>query len=200
MAETNNHQPDEISLGEEKEARARARVKRNVQRARKGNGLNLFDLFVIFVVLVIVVLLILGVRVTDLFGSRTVGRACRLEYQVCFSSVDDSFASAIAKGNGLYDADTKSGMGTVSAVEATPSKALTLIASSSTEDKTGELIILPGRVDITVTVVVDALYVEGTGYTVNGRAIRIGSAYTLRFPGYVGNGVCINLTEVGNAT
>ena len=198
MAETNNRQPDEISLGEEKEARARARVKRNVQRARKGNGLNLFDLFVIFVVLVIVVLLILGVRVTDLFGSRTVGRACRVEYQVHFSAVDDSFASAIAKGNGLYDADTKSGMGTVSAVEATPSKAL--IASSSTEDKTGELIILPGRVDITVTVVVDALYVEGTGYTVNGRAIRIGSAYTLRFPGYVGNGVCINLTEVGNAT
>ena len=53
---------------------------------------------------------------------------------------------------------------------------------------------------VTVTVVVDALYVEGTGYTVNGRAIRIGSAYTLRFPGYVGNGVCIHLTEVGNAT
>lgn len=198
MAENNNRQPDEISLGEEKDARARARVKRNVQRARKGNGLNLFDLFVIFVVLVIVALLILGVRVTDLFGSRTVGRACRVEYQICFSAVDDSFANAIAKGDGLYDADTKSGMGVVLAVEASPSKAP--IVSSSTEDQTGELIILPGRVDITVTVVVDALYVEGTGYTVNGRAIRIGSAYTLRFPGYVGNGVCIHLTEVGNAT
>jgi hypothetical protein len=198
MAETNNHQLDEISLGEEKEARARARVKRNVQRARKGNGLNLFDLFVIFVVLVIVALLILGVRVTDLFGSRTVGRACRVEYQICFSAVDDSFANAIAKGDGLYDADTKSGMGVVLAVEASPSKAP--IVSSSTEDQTGELVTLPGRVDITVTVVVDALYVEGTGYTVNGRAIRIGSAYTLRFPGYVGNGVCIYLTEVGNAT
>jgi hypothetical protein len=198
MAENNNRQPDEISLGEEKDARARARVKRNVQRARKGNGLNLFALFVIFVVLVIVALLILGVRVTDLFGSRTVGRACRVEYQICFSAVDDSFANAIAKGDGLYDADTKSGMGVVLAVEASPSKAP--IVSSSAEDQTGELIILPGRVDVTVTIVVDALYVEGTGYTVNGRAIRIGSAYTLRFPGYVGNGVCIHLTEVGNAT
>jgi hypothetical protein len=198
MAENNNRQPDEISLGEEKDARARARVKRNVQRARKGNGLNLFDLFVIFVVLVIVALLILGVRVTDLFGSRTVGRACRVEYQICFSAVDDSFANAIAKGDGLYDADTKSGMGVVLAVEASPSKAP--IVSSSTEDQTGELVTLPGRVDLTVTVVVDALYVEGTGYTVNGRAIRIGSAYTLRFPGYVGNGVCVHLTEVGNAT
>ena len=198
MAENNNRQPDEISLGEEKDARARARVKRNIQRARRGNGLNLFDLFVIFVVLVIVALLILGVRVTDLFGSRTVGRACRVEYQICFSAVDDSFANAIAKGDGLYDADTKSGMGVVLAVEASPSKAP--IVSSSTEDQTGELVTLPGRVDVTVTVVVDALYVEGTGYTVNGRAIRIGSAYTLRFPGYVGNGVCIHLTEVGNAT
>jgi hypothetical protein len=160
--------------------------------------LNLFDLFVIFVVLVIVALLILGVRVTDLFGSRTVGRACRVEYQICFSAVDDSFANAIAKGDGLYDADTKSGMGVVLAVEASPSKAP--IVSSSTEDQTGELVTLPGRVDVTVTIVVDALYVEGTGYTVNGRAIRIGSAYTLRFPGYVGNGVCIYLTEVGNAT
>jgi hypothetical protein len=198
MAENNNRQPDEISLGEEKDARARARVKRNVQRARRGNGLNLFDLFVIFVVLVIVALLILGVRVTDLFGSRTVGRACHVEYQICFSAVDDSFANAIAKGDGLYDADTKSGMGVVLAVEASPSKAP--IVSSSTEDQTGELVTLPGRVDVTVTIVVDALYVEGTGYTVNGRAIRIGSAYTLRFPGYVGNGVCVQLTEVGNAT
>jgi hypothetical protein len=120
-----------------------------------------------------------------------------VEYQICFSAVDDSFANAIAKGDGLYDADTKSGMGTVSAVEATPSKALTLIASSSTEDQTGELVTLPGRVDVTVTVVVDALYVEGTGYTVNGRALRIGNAYTLRFPNYVGNGICVRLDEVG---
>ena len=47
MAENNNRQPDEISLGEDKEVRARARVKRNVQRVRKGNRLNLL-IFLLF--------------------------------------------------------------------------------------------------------------------------------------------------------
>ncbi len=196
MAENNNRQPEEISLGEDKDARARARVKRNVQRSRKGSGLNLFDLFVIFVVLVIVALLVMGVRVSDVFGADDSGRECRIEYQIRFSAVDEAFAHAITQGNALYDADTKSGMGAVSAIATTPSKLM--LTFSSAEGKAGELVPLPGRVDITVTITADAIYTKGVGYTINSRALRIGDSYTLRFPGYVGNGVCIKLTEVGN--
>jgi hypothetical protein len=66
MADNNNtHPSDEIMLGEDKEARLRARAKRNLQRANKKNGrfFNAFDLVVIFIVLVALTLLVLGVRV-----------------------------------------------------------------------------------------------------------------------------------------
>ena len=194
MAENNtSRRTDEISIGEDKAARAR--VKRNTQRTRRTNGLNLFDLLVIFVVLLAVVLLALGVRVSDIFGTSEQGRACRVEYQMRFCSVDEVFAAAIAQGDSPYDADTKTGMGAVSAaVQVTPSVKVTAVDSETDQKK---LIEVPGKVDIVVTVIVDAIYEQGVGYTVNGRALRIGNAYTLRFPNYVGNGVCVRLNEVG---
>ena len=196
MAENNTRQPDEISLGEDKDAHGRARGKRKPQRVHRGGGLNLFYLFVICVVLVIVALLVIGVRVSDIFGEGEEGRVCRIEYQLYFSSVDEAFADAIVQGDTFYDADTKAGMGVVAAPVQIKTSAVLVASSASGE---GELVLLPGRVDMTVTVTVDALYVEGVGYTVNGRALRLGSSYTLRFPGYVGQGVCVELSEVGAA-
>lgn len=202
MADNNNtHPSDEIMLGEDKEARLRARAKRNLQRANKKNGrfFNAFDLVVIFIVLVALTLLVLGVRVSDIFGASQEGRACRVEYQVLFTAVNEEFAASIKLGDSLYDADTKVGMGRVAAVvQTTPT--MTIKEGSSTADGfVGELVPVVGKVDMTVTVVVDAVYVEGVGYTIDARALRIGGARTLRFPGYVGTGTCMALREVNAA-
>lgn len=200
MAEHYDNRPaDEVSIGEDREARARARAKRNLQRANKKNGhiFNLFDLFIIFVLLVSLTLLILGVRVSDIFGAGDEGRACRLEYQLRFSAIDESFAEAVKLGDTLYDADTKVGMGRVAAeIKMTP--ALTVVPSSSTGEM-GQATPLEGKVDMIVIVAVDVVYVEGVGYTVGGRPLRVGELRTLRFPGYVGNGVCISLRELNAA-
>jgi hypothetical protein len=196
-----NRQAEEVLIGEDKEARARARVKRNLQRARKKNGqyFNLFDLFVIFVVLVSLTLLILGVRVSDIFGAGDEGRACRLEYQVRFTAVDENLAKAVTLGDALYDTDTKVGMGRVAAqVKMTP--AMTVVSGTSAQGSTaGEAVMLDGKVDMLVTVSVDAIYVEGVGYTVGGRPVRVGNSYTLRFPGYLGDGICVSLRELNTA-
>jgi VCBS repeat-containing protein len=118
-----------------------------------------------------------------------------VEYQIRFTAVDEAYAEAIAQGNMPYDADTKTGMGSVTAaVQVTPSVTVTSVDSATNQKKLVEVL---GKVDIVVTVMVDAMYEEGVGYTVNGRALRIGNAYTLRFPNYVGNGICVRLDEVG---
>ena len=196
-----NSQADEISLGEEKEARLRARVKRNLQRSNKKNGrfFNFFDIAVIFVVLVALTLLILGVRISDIFGVSDEGRTCRVEYQVCFAAVDEEFAKSIKLGDALYDADTKSSMGRVAAVVQTTPTMAVVSTTPAQDGNVGELMPVPGKVDMVVTVVVDAVYSEGVGYTVDARVLRIGSARTLRFPGYVGTGECIALREVNTA-
>jgi VCBS repeat-containing protein len=152
-------------------------------------------ILIIFVLLLSLTLLVMGVRVSDIFGSAEEGRACRVEYQIRFTAVDEAYAEAIAQGNMPYDADTKTGMGSVTAaVQVTPSVTVTSVDSATNQKKLVEVL---GKVDIVVTVMVDAMYEEGVGYTVNGRALRIGNAYTLRFPNYVGNGICVRLDEVG---
>jgi len=196
MAEHYDNRPtEEVTIGEDKETRAHARVKRNLQRAnkKKGQYFNLFDVFVIFVVLVMLTLLVLGVRVSDIFGTGEEGRACRMEYQVRFSAVDESFARSIQLGDALYDADTKSHMGVVA------SEVKTEPAAVVTDSVKGEAALLEGKVDVVVTVSVDATYTAGVGYTVAGKTLRVGDVRTLRFPGYVGNGVCVSLRELNVA-
>lgn len=193
MAENNmnNRADDEILIGDEKETRLQARVKRNLQRANRKNGrfLNFFDLFVIFIVLVALALLILGVRISDIFGTANDGRPCRLEYQMRFSAVDETFAESVKIGDALYDVDTKAILGRVTAVKTTQSLTLS----------DGKVSALAEKVDIVVTVQVEAVYTEGVGYTVGTGALRIGSDKTLRFPGFVGTGECVALNELTTA-
>lgn len=196
MAENHNNRPkDEMAFSDG----GRTRTKKNALRAPRSNrySLNLFDLLVIFVLLTAVVLLAFGIRLPDLFGEQETGRACRLEYTVTFRGVDERFAQAVASGDALLTADTGVAIGSVAGeVEVHPHMMPTRV--SSTEEGGEATVVMkpvPGQVDITVTVVADAIYTQGVGYTVNGQAIRAGAAYHIRFPNYVGVGSCDSLRE-----
>ena len=197
MADNNNNRPkDEMAFSDG----GRARAKKSAPRAQRSTRypLNLFDLLVIFVVLVAVVLLAFGIRLPDLFGGQEAGRACRLEYTVTFRGVDERFAQAVASGDALSTADTGVTLGSVAGeVALTPHTVPTLVPSATEgEEATVVMKQVPGQVDITVTVVADAIYTQGVGYTINGQAIRVGAAYHVRFPNYVGVGSCDSLREL----
>ena len=51
-----------------------------------------------------------------------------------------------------------------------------------------------GRKNITVTVEAEAVYSEGSGYTVDGYRIAVGKEMNLRFPDYTAIGCCTDLT------
>ena len=197
MAENTSNRPkDENAFSEG----GRVRAKKSTPRAPKNNRypLNLFDLLIIFVLLVAVVLLAMGVRLPELFGSRESGTACRVEYTLTFQGVDERFAGAIASGDALVTADTGVALGSVMGeVQVAPHRIPTLVSDGEgSEASTVVLKEVPGQFDITITVQADAIYTEGVGYTVGGRAIRAGAAYQVRFPNYVGVGVCDALVKL----
>lgn len=197
MADNNNNRPkDEMAFSDG----GRTRAKKSAPRAQRSTRypLNLFDLLVIFVLLVAVVLLAFGIRLPDLFGGQEAGRACRLEYTVIFRGVDERFAQAVASGDALSTADTGVALGSVAGeVALTPHTVPTLVPSAEQgEEAIVVMKPVPGQVDITVTVVADAIYTQGVGYTVNGQALRAGAAYHVRFPNYVGVGSCDSLREL----
>lgn len=196
MAENTSNRPkDENAFSEG----GHTRTKASAPRAKKGNRypLNLFDLLIIFVLLVAIVLLAMGIRLPDLFGTRESGRACRVEYTLTLQGVDERFAEAILSGDALVTADTGAALGNVTGeVLVAPHRIPALVsAGEGSEASTVVLKEVPGQFDITVTVQADAIYTEGVGYTVGDRAIRAGAAYHVRFPNYVGVGVCDLIIE-----
>ena len=197
MAENTSNRPkDEHAFSEG----GHTRTKASAPRAKKSNRypLNLFDLLIIFVLLVAIVLLAMGIRLPDLFGSRESGKACRVEYTLTFQGVDERFAAAIASGDAVVTADTGVALGSVTGeVLVAPHRIPALVSDGEgSEASTVVLKEVPGQFDITITVQADAIYTEGVGYTVGGRAIRAGGAHHVRFPNYVGIGVCDALIEL----
>ena len=196
MAENmNNRTKDENVFSEG----GRTRTKKSAPRAKKAARypLNLFDLLVIFVLLIAVILLAFGIRLPDLFGKAETGRACRVEYTVTFQGVDERFATAIATEDAALTADTGACMGSVTGdAQVVPHRIATLVSSDTEGESTVVMKEVPGKVDITVTVQADAIYTDGVGYTVSGQTIRVGAAYHIRFPNYVGVGSCDSLCEL----
>lgn len=197
MAENNNRRPEELSIGEEKNGRAKRSAPYAAKKGRRA--VNFFDILVILVVAVAITLLALGVNIGDLFGENA-GTDCKISYSLTFYNVEETFLSAIRKGDALYDADNKTALGTVSAnatsLPYTVTVAVTQITEGGEAVVTGESRQIPSRYNITVMITADAVYTKGIGYTVNGRVIRIGGAYHARFPAYVGEGVCTSLQEI----
>ena len=191
MAENNKLQKQD-EFGQATPAREQSKVKRG-GRGKKRVALNAFDLIIIFLVLLVVVLLAIGVRVGDIFGMDE-GVEVRLTYTVLFTDVDEDFIGKISEHDLVYDADSGVAFGRV---QGRPSISDHCEVGLVSDAETGTQVAmkpLPGRKDITVTVTCDALYYKGHGYEIEGRTVRIGDVYMLRFPDYVGSAVCSSLT------
>ena len=193
-------QDEEISIGEEKGGRGRG--KRSAPyAAKKGKRvLNFFDILVILAIAAAIVMLAMGIGLGDLFGGGDQGVDCKLSYSLTFYNVDGAFVNSVAKGDTLYDADNKTALGVVdsnaTSVPYTQTVAVTQVDGEGNKSVTSENREVPGRYNVTVIITVDAVYTEGRGYEVDGHALRLGSTYHIRFPRYVGYGVCTALTQL----
>lgn len=202
MAE--NHKPIRVEETEESgNGRAKPRARKASHRRVSGQRvLNVFDLFVILLILLVVVLLAVGVRFGDLFGTEQ-GKTVRLTYTMLLTDVDESFADAIAVGDVVRDVDTGVVLGTVRLAPTTEDYRVVGLTYTTTVDENGkqttvatpEMKRVPGRINICVELATNATYMEESGYSIEGRTVRIGDAYAVRFPSYVGDAVCASITD-----
>jgi hypothetical protein len=164
-------------------------LKQSARRTGGRKALNLFDMIVIALVIVAIALLVTGMHVGNLFGGNE-GESVNLTYTLVLRDVEEAYANAIRQGDEIYDVNTRTVVGTVTQ---TPAVTLhTEIALQRAEDGTVKAVetIVPGRVDITVTVLGQAEHREGEGYYVGNQSIRVGAFYTVRFPDYLGSAQC----------
>lgn len=199
----NNKQVKSAEQEDNAAARARARMRRNVARQKRARRtmINLFDVVVILLILTVIVLLAAGVRVGDIFGDEE-GTRVRLTYSMLMTDVDEAFAETIQYGDVVKDAETGAVLGTVRMAPTVVPYTTVGVEVSGEVGADGRGVYssvakeIPGRVNITVALTVTATYLEGSGYSAEGRELRIGDVYTLRFPGYTGNAVCSSIDGI----
>lgn len=166
------------------------------QSPRRRSPVNVIDVIIIVAILAAVAF---GVTAT-LFGKTLFGNGTQtktIEYTVVFRQVSEDFVTSIASGDAVLNVKEKQTVGVVSAdVENNPSTYVAYLAA--TEEGSGGTAVLmtyPDRMDLTVTIRVEAEYRPGTGYEVGGLRIAVGSEYSLMFPGFTGTGTCIALND-----
>lgn len=155
---------------------------------------NIFDVIVILLVVAVVALAIVGLSVGELFSDEETV-AAQMSYSVRISGIDESFAGELRAGQTVCDADTGAVVGQiVSAPTVVRHREPALVEENGT--LVAQMQDVPGCVDVTVTLTVEATHESGRGYFVGSTPIRVGQGYTLRFPDYLGRAVCVSIDRI----
>lgn len=152
--------------------------------------INWFDIVVILLIVAVAALVLGGTQLRDLFGIGAQEERCTVEYMVTFSDVDQDLALSVREGDAVYGSTASSFMGEVITDPEVQAHRVVSYTHGTAQMKEK-----PGAVDVTVTVRAEAIYQEGVGYTIGDTTVRVGDTLSLRFPGYVGVGSCINISR-----
>jgi len=129
-----------------------------------------------------------------------------IRYIVEFTNVDEAFIDKIKDGDMVVDSVSKSALGSVTGEVDYNTKYSVLQAKKvepteeeggvpSDPEYKGVLVEYPDKYNVRVTVSASAKYFEGTGYTVDSKRIAVGEKMYLKFPNFIGEGYCIDVTE-----
>ena len=194
MAENNKTvRPED---GRDASAAGRSAAGKRQGGTRKGARavLNAFDVIVILLVVAVVALAIVGLSVGDLFSGDEAGVA-QLSYTLCITGIDQTFADSIRAGQTVIDTETGAIIGQVVSTP-TVVRHQEIVLTESQDGYTAQMKDVPSRVDVTLSLTVEATHESGRGYFVETTAIRVGESYVLRFPDYLGRAVCVSIDRV----
>lgn len=151
---------------------------------------NFIDVILIVVILAAAALLAYIFLSSDinLFESN---KKVEIEYKVEIRQVREEFRDFIAISDGVTDTVTQYALGEVVNVEYTTTR------YTGVNHTTGELVFsdYPEHINIIVTIRAKAT-ASGDVYSLGGYKVAVGKAIAFRVPDYIGEGYCIQLTEV----
>ena len=145
----------------------------------------------------LIILLVVGIAAVFIASRASVsddsGEKIKFEYTVALECVDKDFVDKISAGEKVYDASTKSFLGTVSSVEADE-----LYSVYEYDSATGAIVsrTYPDKYTVKVTVSTKAQFAEISGYSVGDCRVAVGQKMSLRFPEYSASGYCVGMREV----
>ena len=105
--------------------------------------------------------------------------------------VDGEFIDKIKEQDVAVDAISKYTLGTVEAVDYNTQYSELKYDEAA---NAGVLAVYPEKYNVLVTVKATGSYVQGEGFSINGRRIAVGEKLSIRFPDFVCEGYCISLS------
>ena len=179
----------EQTVNQEPERKIRVKVKR-ASRLRRSTRrtINIVDILIIFVIVALIGALIVGISLRNiLFGDKK-DDTKMIEYVILFSGIDESLADTVRLGDEVYTDDGMTYLGQISAEVEVDTYSVV-----GYKDGTAQMMPYPDKVNLTVTIRVDASYSDDNGYSVDGNRIALGRNYKVRFPGLLAEGECISI-------
>jgi len=175
---------------------------KHTESPRKGAKLNVLDLIIIMFFVFVAALAVL-LTIQGFEEAASSGKKVRISYTVIIKDIDDTvyknvFESAnpadntykVEVGQTVTDALTGASLGSVEKLpESVPYYEFVL-----STDEAGAYSAVKHQYtnhhNIIITVTAEAVYTEGTGYTVDGKRIAVGRELNLRIAGFSETGVC----------
>ncbi len=194
MSENNEkNSRQEIADGEEmggaRERKIKVKVKKPSGLKRSSKRIiNAVDVLIILLVFAVIGTLIAGISLREVIFGKDESEVKTIEYVVLFSGVDESLAGTIKNGDAVYSEDSGVCFGHISSEVEVDTYSVV-----GYKDGAAQMKPYPDKVNLTVTIRVDASYSEDQGYSVDGNRIALGRSYTMRFPGLLAEGECINI-------
>ena len=164
-------------------------------KKRSRKKFNFVDFLLIVVVLLITAGLVYLFLPSSLVKNITADKTVSIRYVVEIKSVDGQYIDNIAASQLVQDSVSKSEIGYVEAVENNPYSELKYNLQQETDSGIGVLSPIDGKYDLRITIIADAHYEEGEGYTINGTRIAVGERIYTKFPNYSCEAFCIGLEE-----
>ena len=173
--------------------------KNNVSPIKKGGKFNVLDLLIIIVVLFALAIAII-ITIPKIQKSVEIGEKVEITYTVVFEGVNDRVYDKIKANQKAVEALSNRSLGTVKQTEIEPYSEYVIVQGT---DGNGETVytavkqeIAEKGKNIAVTITADAVYNEGSGYTVEGYRIAVGKQIEIRFADFTGTAYCTSVTVI----
>ena len=161
----------------------------NSSNSKKKYSFNFIDVILIIAILASAVTLVYFLRERKIVTSEKTDTV-NIIYKLEISPMREEFRNLVGIGDSVTDAIYLQGIGEVTDVSYSP------CYYTGTDRENGKQVknAYPNRITMTLTIKAEA-EVTQTGYSINGRELILGEAFSFRVPDFTGNGTCISVAK-----
>lgn len=172
-------------------------------KKKKRGRFNFIDVILIVLAILVAGALVYVFSPVSLIKNLTNKNTRSIQYEIELTNVDETFIDKIKTNDQVLDGVSKSALGSVTMVDYNTKYTEYRFDETQRENEAGETVteytVTPieytDKYNVIITVIADADYTEGAGYSINSTRIAVGEKLYLNFPNYRGEGFCVGITE-----